>query len=1086
MFQTERRLPIDSASPPLAGPTRREGVVIALDTPASTGTGRAYQSHVPLTTQLSINDTTSQLSSSLLDTGASLSSIDADYLRQLGGTPSGTPMRVNGIGTAESLGWATITFFLPAHDSRGQPVFLECSLDFHVLPNFKPKLCLGLDFIESQGVQIDVKNDRATIGRYTISVSEKMPAPFAKSAEICTRAPCFLPANAATWVPVDVACLAPGLDYTIHPRLSVTADESVLLTGPVAVTSNSLRYLLLSNFGSSGIHLDRRTPVADADVAHLGDISETAAHSFTLGTPLPPGSIMSAVAQHGTTATPATPESESPAIPPDIFEEQPDDANTLARDAKTVLVDGHFKVGVDDSGEAPPALVDVLRQHSGAFALDGRPGLVAGEEMEIQLKPDATLHAEPPRKASPEKRAAMDAAIEQLLDWDVIEPSNSPVSFPVLMVRQRDKWRFCVDYRQLNEVTVSDRYPLPTIDAVFHTLLGKRWFSSLDAIRGYHQQSVKSEDRWKTAFVCHRGLYQYRRVPFGLKNAPSIFQRLMDKLLGHLRWKEAIVYIDDIVVATLTLVEHLRALSTLLSRAEEAGLKFSPSKCTFGIPSLTLLGRKVSGAGVAIWTERAKAVQDLPQPRTLKDLYHALGLFGYYRAFIHKFAEIAEPLTRLTRGWRYDRVNDRYQLIDASGTPTSAEKVQLTWTAEQQESFARLKHIIANPPTLAHPDPSRPYVLYVDASKQAFAAILHQVFAERETTPAVNVLQPPLPPGSISKERWAAWTRADPHFRGIWRSVTAAETLPDAEWVLRDGFLVRRADGRFALPAAALPVLLRAVHDANGHFGFSKTYLALTRHFWRPGLVEAVQAWIRHCGICNQTKLGRRVGELDIDNDAQLPFDAIATDLLLGMPRSRTGKDAVLVIQDLFSRMLLLHPCSSSIDAVGIAAIISDRVLRYGWRPRRLISDSEAKMTGSTMQQLAESLGARVTPSPPHHQQANAVERSIQTVKHVLQALCRDGHAYWDTRAIPAAELALNSTPNITTGYRPFDLVFVAHPDIVHAVFDVSDPQGVGSFPERLAMANARLEDARRATMSARSLQKSRYDARRAPLPTLV
>ncbi|KAE8235286.1 hypothetical protein A4X13_0g9549, partial [Tilletia indica] len=363
----------------------------------------------------------------------------------------------------------------------------------------------------------------------------------------------------------------------------------------------------------------------------------------------------------------------------------------------------------------------------------------------------------------------------------------------------------------------------------------------------------------------------------------------MDKLLGHLHWKEAIVYIDDIVVATLTLAEHITALGTLLSRAEAAGLKFSPAKCTFGIPSLTLLGRKVSGAGIAVWSERAKAVQDLPQPRTLKELYHALGLFGYYRAFVHRYAEISEPLTRLTRGWRYDRVNDRYQLVDPNGTPTSAEKVQLSWTGAQQESFDRLKRIIANPPTLAHPDPSRPYVLYVDASKQAFAAILHQVFAERENAPAINILQPPLPSGSISSERWAAWTRADPHFRGIWRSASAAEASADGEWVIRDGFLVRRADGRFALPAAALPVLLRAIHDATGHFGFSKTYLALTRHFWRPGLVEAVQAWIRHCAACNKTKLRRRVGELDVDHDSQIPFDDISTDLLLGMPRSRSG-----------------------------------------------------------------------------------------------------------------------------------------------------------------------------------------------------
>ncbi|CAD6936041.1 unnamed protein product, partial [Tilletia controversa] len=167
----------------------------------------------------------------------------------------------------------------------------------------------------------------------------------------------------------------------------------------------------------------------------------------------------------------------------------------------------------------------------------------------------------------PEKRTAMDSAIEQLLDWEVIEPSQSPVSFPVVMVKQNGKWRFCVDYRQLNSKTVPDRYPLPTIDAIFQTLTGKKWFSSLDAIRGYHQLGVAAEDRWKTAFVCHRGLYQYKRVPFGLRNAPAIFQRLMDQVLGSLRWQQAVVYIDDAVIATDTLEEHNSALVTLLENA---------------------------------------------------------------------------------------------------------------------------------------------------------------------------------------------------------------------------------------------------------------------------------------------------------------------------------------------------------------------------------------------------------------------------------------------------------------------------------------------------------------------------------------
>ncbi|KAE8245123.1 hypothetical protein A4X03_0g7500 [Tilletia caries] len=689
--------------------------------------------------------------------------------------------------------------------------------------------------------------------------------------------------------------------------------------------------------------------------------------------------------------------------------------------------------------------------------------------MEIKLIDDAGLRSEAPRRASPAKRQAMDVSIDQLLAWDVIEPSASPVSFPVLMVRQNNKWRMCVDYRNLNANTVPDRYPLPRIDAVFNTLSGKRIFSSLDAIRGYHQLGVRAEDRWKTAFVCHRGLYQYKTVPFGLRNAPSVFQRVMDRILGDLRWQDAVVYIDDVVVASYSMAEHVVALDKLLGRAAEVGLRFSPAKCTFGVPSLVLLGRKVSGAGLAVWKERASAVSELRRPTTLRELYHVLGLFGYYRPFVDNFAAIAEPLTSITKGWRYEHSDGRYRLVNADGKPASADRVVLPWSLAAQRSFDTLRLAIANPPVLAHPDPLRPFILYVDASKLAFAAVLHQVF--EHDIPVASVTdgvvaklathQVSRLPSPIARERWVAWLRQDRMFASVLRQVEAGE---DASWLLDDGLLVRRVDGRLALPEGALPDLLRAAHDDTGHFGFSKTFLALSKDFWRPGLATAVRAWVKYCLTCQPVKLPRRVGTLRVDNDPQEPFEAISIDLALGLPRVRNGVDAVLVMLDLFSRMVLLEPCSSDVTAEGIAAIIADRVLRMGWRPRRLVSDSEARMTGAVMQELARSLGAVVVASPPHHQQANTVERFIQTVQVTLRAMCLESKRAWDRRAVPAVELAVNSTPNVSTGLRPFDLVFISHPSIVHAVFDALEHEGVGSFQERLAAAAERLVEARAIT----------------------
>ncbi|KAE8227660.1 hypothetical protein CF326_g7440 [Tilletia indica] len=690
--------------------------------------------------------------------------------------------------------------------------------------------------------------------------------------------------------------------------------------------------------------------------------------------------------------------------------------------------------------------------------------------MPIDLVDERLLHPEAPRRASPEKQRAMNAAIDQLLSWDVIEPSTSPVSFPVLMVRQYDKWRFCIDYRQLNVHTIPDSYPLPTTDAIFQSLAGK----------------------WKTAFTCHRGLFQYKTVPFGLRNAPAVFQRLMDSLLGELRWKVAVVYIDDVVVATRTMAEHIEALEILLGRAEAVGLRFSPAKCTFGVSSLVLLGRKVSGAGVAVWSDRARAVLDLKRPVTLRQLYHTMGLFGYYRAFIARFATIAAPLTSLTQGWRYERQGDRSRLIAGDGSIANADRIEIPWGPEQQEAFDRLKHAIASPPVLAHPDPSRPYLLYVDASKAGFGAVLHQVFDADDPSPAptlssasLQTLDVSLLPPHVARERWTSWLRRDRYFGPIPRA-TEIGGADGSDWVLSKGVLLRRADGAVALPEGGVPDLLRSVHDLQGHFGFTKTFLTLRRHFWRPGLSTIVRAWVKHCPTCGATKLNRKTGRLDVEDDAALPFEAIAMDVLLGFPRSRAGNDAVLVILCLFSRMVLLEPCSSAITTEGIAAIISNRVLRFGWRPRRIVPDSEARLTGEVLSALAVSLRADLTPSVTHHHQANPAERCIQTVKHVLQALSLESRAHWDRRALPAAELAVNATPSVTTGLRPFDLVFVSHPDIVHAVFDDGEHAGVGCFPERLAAAEARLEDARVALGEARRGQKCRYDESHAPLPTLA
>ncbi|KAE8234961.1 hypothetical protein A4X03_0g9970, partial [Tilletia caries] len=214
-----KKASVDKGSKPLASETIRHGRVEELPTSTATGTGSGYKRHVPLTLKLRLNDTTASPLSSLLDTGASLSIIDAKLLEKLGGQSQGDGMMVHGLGNMRTLGWTTITFFIEARDPQGHALHLECRQDFHVLPSFSPGLCLGLDFITTHDVVLMSSKGKASVGRYIFSITEEVSGPYSSKPEIHAADDVELPANTYTWVPVYAGCLAPGVDYTVHPRM---------------------------------------------------------------------------------------------------------------------------------------------------------------------------------------------------------------------------------------------------------------------------------------------------------------------------------------------------------------------------------------------------------------------------------------------------------------------------------------------------------------------------------------------------------------------------------------------------------------------------------------------------------------------------------------------------------------------------------------------------------------------------------------------------------------------------------------------------------------------------------------------------
>ena len=233
----------------------------------------------------------------------------------------------------------------------------------------------------------------------------------------------------------------------------------------------------------------------------------------------------------------------------------------------------------------------ILMQNHQAFSLDRRIGRCEGIQYEIKVEPGAAPVSLAPYSASPEKREAIDKQLNKWFSQEVIEPLDSPWGVPVIVVYQFGKPRVCIDYRKVNAVSQADKYPLPKQTNILQALMGSQWLTTFDALSGFQQVEIKEEHQPISAFCCHQGLLQFKRLPFGLQNGPQVFQRIMNKVLSTMLWLFVLVYIDDIVVYSKTIEDHLVHLDKVLKVIIKANITLSPPKCHIGYQSLILLGQ---------------------------------------------------------------------------------------------------------------------------------------------------------------------------------------------------------------------------------------------------------------------------------------------------------------------------------------------------------------------------------------------------------------------------------------------------------------------------------------------------------------
>ncbi|KAD1930830.1 hypothetical protein E3N88_42132 [Mikania micrantha] len=631
--------------------------------------------------------------------------------------------------------------------------------------------------------------------------------------------------------------------------------------------------------------------------------------------------------------------------------------------------------------------VPVIKDFPEVFP-DDLPGLPPERQVEfrIDLVPGANPVAKAPYRLAPSELQELASQLQELIDKGFIRPSHSPWGAPVLFVKKKDgSFLMCIDYRELNKLTIKNQYPLSRIDDLFDQLQGSAWFSKIDLRSGYHQLRVHDDDIPKTAFRTRYGHYEFLVMPFGLTNAPAVFMDLMNRVCRPYLDKFEIVFIDDILIYSKSKEEHEHHLKLILEILREEQLYAKFYKCEFWLKEVQFLGHIVNEKGVHVDPAKIDAVKNWSTPTTPTEIRSFLGLAGYYRRFILNFSRIAIPLTSLTQK------NKPYE-----------------WGPMQEEAFQTLKQKLCDAPVLTLPDGNDDFVVYCDASNLGLSCVLMQrgkvvAYASRQLkiheknytthdlelgaavfalkiwrhylygTKCVELLNDydceiryHLGKANVVADALSRKSQVQIHSVRVHTSLhndvltaqqhsLAQDNLKNEMSCGAEILLETKDDGlMYYLNRLWIPnrdglrmMIMDEAHKSRYsiHPGADKMYQDLRALYWWPGMKKDIAEYVSKCLNYAKVKAEhQRPSGLLIQPEIPMwKWENISMDFITKLPRTANGKDIIWVIVDRLTKTAHFLPIRETYPVRKLARIYVDEIFSRHGIPLSIISDRDAR-----------------------------------------------------------------------------------------------------------------------------------------------